>query len=136
LEWFHREVTSWCQRLEAVVKLLLTQDGLDPESRDNACGWTPISWAAAKGHEMVVKLLLEMDAVDPNSKNNKYYRTPLWWAASRAPANGNEAVVKLLLATNAVDLNSKDTKYGRTPLSSTKGAACESPRCSSPDKRS
>jgi ankyrin repeat protein len=110
------------------VKLLLTQDGVDPESRDNACGWTPISWAAAKGHEM--------DAVDPNSKNNKYYRTPLWWAASRAAVNGNEAVVKLLLATNAVDLNSKDTKYGRTPLSSTKGAACESPRCSSPDKRS
>ena len=41
---------------EAVVKLLLARDGVDPESKDNS-GRTPLSWAAEKGHEAVVKLL-------------------------------------------------------------------------------
>src|SRR2546423_11913765 len=42
---------------EAVVKLPLTKDGVDPDSKDTKYGQTPLSWAAKKGHEAVVKLL-------------------------------------------------------------------------------
>jgi ankyrin repeat protein len=53
---------------------------------------TPLSRAAANGHEAVVKLLLDTGKVDANSKDSNYGRTPLSWAAG----NGHEAVVKLL----------------------------------------
>jgi ankyrin repeat protein len=118
---------------EAVVKLLLetgkveidskdiwdplsppplrTRDGLPPLSRE-AHGMTPLSWAAARGHEAVVKLLLETGKVEVDSKDTKYGQTPL----SRAAENGHEAVVKLLLDTGKVEVDSKD-KDGRTPLS-------------------
>jgi ankyrin repeat protein len=46
---------------EAVVKLLLTTNGVDPDSKDKH-GRTPLSWAAENGHEAVVKLLLEKGA--------------------------------------------------------------------------
>jgi len=60
---------------EAVVKLLLTKDGVDPDSKDNT-DRTPLWWAARSGREAVVKLLLAKDGVDPDSKD-KYGRTPL-----------------------------------------------------------
>ena len=41
---------------EAVVKLLLEKEGVDPDSKD-ADGRTPLWWAAANGYEAVVKLL-------------------------------------------------------------------------------
>jgi ankyrin repeat protein len=41
---------------EAMVRLLLTRDGVDPDSKD-VYGQTPLSWAATNGHEAVVKLL-------------------------------------------------------------------------------
>ncbi|KAH7042242.1 hypothetical protein B0J12DRAFT_674339 [Macrophomina phaseolina] len=40
---------------EAVVKLLLANDDVDPDSKDG-CGWTPLSLAAGGGHEAVVNL--------------------------------------------------------------------------------
>jgi ankyrin repeat protein len=43
-----------------VVKLLL-EKGAKLETKDSF-GQTPLSWAAAKGHEAVVKLLLEKGA--------------------------------------------------------------------------
>jgi ankyrin repeat protein len=43
-----------------VVKLLLAQDGVDPDSKDTS-GRTPLSWAAENGHEAVVKLLQSND---------------------------------------------------------------------------
>ena len=97
---------------EAVVKLLLAQDGVDPDSKDTEYGQTPLSWAAGNGHEAVVKLLLAQDGVDPDSKDTEYGQTPLSWAAG----NGHEAVVKLLLAQDGVDPDSK-SNGGRTPLS-------------------
>jgi len=61
--------------------------------------WTPLSWAASKGHEAVVKLLVGRDGVDVNWKDNTS-RTPLLWAAER----GHEAVMERLVGS---DVNSK-----------------------------
>jgi len=97
---------------EAVVKLLLDKEGVDPDSKGSYYNRTPLSRAAKNGHEAVVKLLLDKEGVDPDSKDSYNGRTPL----SRAAANGHEAVVKLLLDKKGVDPDSKDSYYGRTPL--------------------
>jgi Ankyrin repeats (3 copies) len=81
---------------EAVVKLLLAKDQVDPDSKDASYGQTPLSWAAENGHQAVVKLLLAKDGVDPDSKDS-YGHTPLSWAAE----NDHKAVVRLLLANGA-----------------------------------
>jgi ankyrin repeat protein len=106
---------SWAARKGhgAMVELLLTKEGVDPDSKDTRYGRTPLSWAAWRGHEVVVKLLLTKEGVDVDSKDTRYGRTPLSWAAG----NGHEAVVKLLLTKEVVDLDSKDRECGRTPLS-------------------
>ena len=95
---------------EAVVKLLLAEDRVDPNLEGSGFSWTPLSWAAVNGHEAVVKLLLARNDVKADSKD-KFGQTPLSWAAE----NGREAVVKLLLAKGA-DPNSK-SNGDRTPLS-------------------
>ena len=92
------------------ITTALLKHGYHPDPKDTF-GRTPLSRAAASGHEAVVKLLLETEKVDVNSKDS-YGRTPLSWAAG----NGHEAVVKLLLETEKVDVDSKATN-GRTPLS-------------------
>ena len=128
---------------EAVVKMLLAIDGVNPDSKDEL-GQTPLWYAAKNGHEAVVKLLLVTDGVDFDLKN-KLGWTPLLFAAIREhevivkllldtgkvnvnvkdtgglsplsynASSGNEAIVKLLLDTGVVDVNAKDT-YGYTPL--------------------
>jgi ankyrin repeat protein len=95
--------------LHNIMKLLLAQDGVNPDPKDGY-GRTPLSWAAAEGHEAVVKLLLAREDIDPNSKDRSGW-TPLLWAV----VNGHEAVVKLLLAREGVNPDSKD-RSGRTPL--------------------
>jgi ankyrin repeat protein len=105
---------------------------------------TPLSWAAAAGHEDIVKLLLDQKDVSPDSEEHDG-RTALSWAAenghptivqmllnrnvradlkddvyaqtplSLAAENGHYAVVKLLLDRDGIDVNSKD-HLGRTPL--------------------
>ena len=94
----------------AVVRLLLTRDDVDVNSKDNDSR-TPLSWAAEKGHKAVVRLLLARGDVDVDSKGNDS-RTPLSWAAEK----GHEAVVLLLLVRNDVDVDSKGND-GRSPLS-------------------
>jgi ankyrin repeat protein len=97
-------------------RLLMGKHGysnIGADSNDENYGRTPLSWAAAKGHEAVVKLLLDTGKVDADSKDKNYGQTPLSWAAE----NGHEAVVKLLLDTGKVDADSKDKNSGRTPLS-------------------
>ena|SRR5947209_3420468 len=85
-------------RHEAVVKLLLDKEGVDPDSKDTIYGQTPLSLAAESGHEAVVKLLLDK-GVNPDSKETDG-RTPLSWAAEK----GHEAVVKLLQLSDALSL--------------------------------
>jgi ankyrin repeat protein len=59
-------------------------------SHERADDWTPLSHAAARGHEAVVKQLLEK-GVYIESKS-EYGRTPLSWAA----AYGHEVIARLL----------------------------------------
>jgi ankyrin repeat protein len=94
---------------ENVIKVLLGENGVDPDCKDNY-GQTPLSWAAEKGHEVVVKQLLANDRVNPNFKDPFHRQTALWRAADK----GHEKVVKLLFKEGA-DPDCKD-KYGQTPL--------------------
>jgi ankyrin repeat protein len=96
---------------EAVVKLLLMEKGVAPDSKDKY-GMTPLSWAAENGHEAVVQLLLAKYCVEVRPKDILQGRTPLSWAAG----NGHETVVKALLAKDGFDSDSRDND-GRTPLS-------------------
>src|SRR2546421_8231422 len=43
---------------------------VEADSKDNWSGRTPLSWAAASGHEAVVKLLLETGKVDVRSEEH------------------------------------------------------------------
>jgi ankyrin repeat protein len=95
--------------LEAVLKLLLAIESVDPSSKANNSE-TPLLFTARDGHKAVVKLLLETEGVDLDSKDSKYSQAPISWAAE----NRHEAVVKLLLK-KGTELESKD-KNGRTPL--------------------
>jgi len=58
-------------------------------------GRTPLSDAAASGHEEMVRALIEAGA-DENKANNNGY-SPLYWAAHQ----GHEAVVQALIETGA-----------------------------------
>ena len=94
-----------------MVKLLLNQDGVNPDSKDRFSR-TPLSRAAEKGHEAVIKLLLAQDDVDPLTPRMKTVgrrwggrpRRSAWrWSGCCSPGDG-------------VNPDSED-KYRRTPLS-------------------
>ena len=125
-----------------VTELLLRDNRVSTDNRD-IMGRTPLSWAAANGHDIVVKQLLETDVdVDAQGASGQ---TPLSWAAenghsvvvkqllkagvdvepeddsgrtpiSWAAANGHTAVVIQLLETGSIEPDARDN-YGRTPLS-------------------
>ena len=92
------------------ITAVLLKKGYQSNLQDSY-GRTPLSWAAAEGHEAVVQALLARDDVDPDSKDG-YGQTPLSWAAE----GGHEAVVRALLARDDVDPNSKGSD-DQTPLS-------------------
>jgi ankyrin repeat protein len=49
---------------EAVIKLLLAKEGIDPSSTDKY-GRTALPWAAKNKHETAVKLLLSTETAEP-----------------------------------------------------------------------
>ena len=51
---------------EAIVKMLMTRDDVDADSKDWR-GDTPLSLAAEGGYEAIVKMLLNRNGVDVNS---------------------------------------------------------------------
>jgi len=89
-----RTPLSWAAERgrDAVIRLLLATDQVDPDSKATFAGRTPLSWAAGEGCEGVVKFLLATNGVDPDSKDESG-RTPLSFAAE----GGREVVVTLLL---------------------------------------
>ena len=103
---------SWAAQMGhvSVVKLLLSKDSVDPDSKDSYRR-TPRSWAAEEGYKSVVKLLLTKNSVDPNSRD-KWGRTPL----SRAAEWGHVSIVELLLTVDGIIPDSRDNR-GWTPLS-------------------
>ena len=128
----------------AMVKILLEQEGITPDTADKD-GGTPLSWAAGTGHGSIVQMLLEREDVTSGSADEEG-RTPLSWAArgghgdivqmlwgwkdltpgpvdkngrtllSLAAELGQEGVVKMLLEQGDVIPDTED-EYGRTPLS-------------------
>ena len=93
---------------EAVVRLLLRQKDINPNTRNKA-GHTPLSLASEKGHDEVVKLLLGREDVPDLPDNDG--KKPFLWAARC----GHEEVVKLLLGREGVKPDIPDND-GRTPF--------------------
>jgi len=97
---------------EAVVKMLLEREGVNPTKLDAIDGRTPLSLAAITGHEGVVKMFLEREDVNLNHADNGG-QTPLWWAAVK----GHDGVVKMLLEREGINPDQRDTEIYQTPLS-------------------
>ena len=115
----HSQATARQLRVISVAKYgdieLLAQlitAGADVNAADND-GWTPLHWAAYKGHVECVRLLLAAPGIDVNKadKNKKYGWTPLIWAVVK----GHVECVRLLLAAPGIDVNKADNN-GVTPL--------------------
>ena len=87
------------------------KEGCDISRGDSmATGYTPLAWAAGRGHREVVEILLERNDIKPDKPNNQGL-TPLWCAAG----NGHDGVVKVLLGRGDVDPNTR-ALGGLTPL--------------------
>lgn len=102
----------------AVVKLLLSIDQLQPDANSNCKDLddllerTPLSVAAQKRHGAVVELLLGHPSVNPNMEFGHDHPTPLLFAAG----NGHAEIVERLLGHPNIDPNLSDEQC-RTPLS-------------------
>jgi ankyrin repeat protein len=93
-----------------VVRLLLSQQGLDVNCRDWN-GVTALQWAAWCGDTDILKLLLRADGMDVNARDLMFGGTALYWAA----LEGNVDSVRLLLNDERVDVNMANDR-GWTPI--------------------
>ena len=94
-----------------IFAAVLEMKGWDFNARDNA-SFTPLIWAAVKGHEEVVKMLLERGDVNLDLADNKWSLTPLMWAA----VQGHKGVVKVFLEREIVNPNQANSVYGPIAL--------------------
>ena len=78
---------------EGVVKILLEQEGVNPNLPCSLEGRGPLGWAASNGHEEVVKMLFERGDVNFDQPDTMYHKRPLLLAAE----NGHQGLVKLFL---------------------------------------
>jgi ankyrin repeat protein len=74
---------------DAVVRLLLCEDNVNPDPKDQS-GGTPLWYAARNGHAPVLRLLLNRSEV-----RGEEGRTPIWCAA----AYGYDSAVGMFAAT-------------------------------------
>ena len=101
-----------CASSLGIVEIVaaLIETGLYDLNGKDFRGFTPLAWAAERGHEAVVKLLLGREEVKPDNPDT-LGETPLFHAAWR----GRQGVVKELLGRDGVNPD-KPNEYGRTPL--------------------
>lgn len=90
-----------CVGDEAKVRSLLSK-GVDANAANLINGWTPLHWAAKRGHKSIVELLLKQGAV--NSSKTKKGETP----ASLT----NRQEIKELLGTTEENDNQEATSEG------------------------
>ena len=76
---------------EAVVKILLRRNEVNPTPIPDQSGQTPLMLAAETGHEGVLRILLGWNDINPGTADNSS-QTPL----SRAARNGHEIIIELL----------------------------------------
>ena len=100
-----------CASFFGIVEIVvaLTETGCCDVRGEDFRGYTPLTWAAWKGHEELVKILLE--EVDPDMPDDNG-RTPF----SHAAEGGRELVLKTLLGRPDIEPDKPD-HHGRTPLS-------------------
>lgn len=76
----------------AIVRLLLSTDGVDPNARDNVDS-TPLIAATAMGHTDIVRALLEKDRIDVNAMN-QFHCTALMEAARRGDGDLMDVLIR------------------------------------------
>jgi len=87
---------------------LLLKAGKRPSEEDNE-RYTPLHWAAAKGHVQVAKRLIEFGA-ELEKRGGKFLLTPLHMAAGEGHLN-----TSLLLLDAGAQVNSRD-RFRNTPM--------------------
>jgi ankyrin repeat protein len=95
------------ERPTKIIRDLLDK-GIDPDTKSDIDGRTPLLMAALLGREEVVDMLLETNAVDIKTKEFEFGRTTLMYAAEQ----GHIEVVRLLLEKGA-DISVTDAQ-GKT----------------------
>ncbi len=86
-----------------MMKLLLLQDNIDPNTQSSSFQLTPLSHAAMWESTQLVEILLQSDRVDVNCKDCRG-RTPLMMAVSY----GNLSMVELLLKHTRINILARD----------------------------